>query len=257
MTLNRAICGRLALLALLAMSFQHAVSAADDDEGDPERLRMALFAAAADSDEARLDTLYNRHHATIVENFSSWRKGPIALGADPAAARRYDESLRAIARHFARRGDRTLIGVLEGTAERAKMLGWMRSYNDARVLLGKDQCEKVIAILDPVADEMNDWMGGSVEALAQRVRGTLGSCHTRLQDFDAALKWTYSAYELSVKNEDSEGIITYSGNMAAIYRTMGDEKRFHDWLDATVGLMESAGREAEASALRAEHRLYD
>lgn len=242
-----------ALLAACIAGLLQAALAADEYDGNPDALRAALLGAAAAGDQERLDALCVAHRSTIYAHFESWRTIPVEFRDVPGAVDRYQNGLRAIARHFARQGDRTLIGVFEATAARAKMLGWLRSYNDAEFLLSQARCAQAVAILQTLVGEMSDWTGTSVSALASRVRGTLGVCYRRLQDYANALKWTYSAYQLSVKLEDTDGIITYSGDMAEIYRRQGDDERFREWVDATAGVMESAGRDAEARALRAEH----
>ena len=133
----------------------------------------------------------------------------------------------------------------------------MRSYSDAQLLLSENRCAEVIAILNPLVDEMRSWTGTSIEQLAVRVSDTLGNCYRQLKDFDSALKWTYAAYELCVKNEDTDGIIAHSGSMSEIFRNQGNDEQFRDWMDATISLLESAGREDEARALRAKHALDD
>ena len=253
MTLNRASWLGWVLVALIMTSLPQRTLPVDEYDANPDALRVDLFNAAVAGDQTLFDSLCRQHASTISKNFESWRKIPAELRADPAEVERYGEHLLAIASYFARRGDRTLIGVFEGTAAKAKMLGWMRNYADAELSLSENRCAEAIAILTPVVDEMRGWMGTSIESLAVRVSGILGNCYRRLQDFDSALKWTYSAYELCVKNEDTDGIITYSGHMAEIYLSRGDDEQFRDWLDATLGVMESAGRDDEARALRAEH----
>ena len=253
MKINMASYLRWAMLVVCAVISHRAALAVSNFDADPGALRVALFNAAASSDQALVDRLCSEHESTIFESFKSWRMIPDGLRGDPAAVKRYGEGLLAIATHFERRGNRTLIGILVGHGGNNKMLAWMRIYNDAELLLDQNRCPEVIADLEPIADEMDGWIGTSIESLAPRVHGMLGVCHSRLKNYEKALKWTYSAYELCVKFADTDGIIAYSSNMAEIYRTQGDDGQSREWLDATAGVMESAGREAEARALRADH----
>lgn len=154
MTMNQPSWVGLVLAALITISLQQNALSTDDYDADPDALRIALFNAATAGDQTLFDSLCDEYASTISRDFESWRNLTSEPREDPTAVKRHHEHLSAIARHFAGRGDRTLIGMLEGTAAKAKMLGWMRSYSDAESLRRDNQCEKAIAILVPVVEEM-------------------------------------------------------------------------------------------------------
>ena len=239
------------LLAILILTEPNAISASHYDT-DPEALRAALLDAAA-NDQNLLEHLCRQYKATVVNHFEAWRRIPEEFRGDEELMKRYGEALYVIAPHFETEGDRTLIGLLEGNADRNKMMNWGRIYNDAELLVDQNRCAEAIAVFAPIVDDTPLWAGTPIEPLAARVHGILGLCHAQLGDQEKALEWTYSAYELCVKRKDTDGIIAYSGNLAEIFRKLGDHTRFMDWLSATIGVMESAGRHDEARALKELH----
>ncbi len=242
---------KILLLAVLILAEPNAISASHYDR-DPDALRAALVDAAA-NDRKLLDQLCRQYKDTVVNHFEAWRRMPEEFRGDEEQMKRYGEALFAIASHFESEGDRTLIGLLEGRAERNKIMNWGRIYNDAELLVDQNRCAEAIAVLEPIVDDTPVWAGTPIEPLAARVHGILGLCHAKLGDQEKALKWTYSAYELCVKRKDTDGIIAYSGNLAEIFHKLGDHTRFMDWLDATIGVMEAAGRHDEARALKEQH----
>ena len=125
--------------------YRHADTTSEDDN--------EVIASAAISELGRLDICV----AAAGVSHAAYESGNLA--PDEELMKRYGEALFVIASHFETEGDRTLIGLLEGNADRNKMMNWGRIYNDAELLVDQNRCAEAIAVLAPIVDDTPLWAG--------------------------------------------------------------------------------------------------
>src|SRR5207244_12816618 len=92
---------------------------------DPAGLQRLLFEAVAAKDEAALEALCRRYEMQIVELFPSWKVVPPPLRDRPDEARRFIESVIAVARVFDEQLDQpSLFRSLMGDPRDNPLLRW-------------------------------------------------------------------------------------------------------------------------------------
>lgn len=218
-------------------------------------LREMLFDAAAAGDKAKFDRTCRLHRGRILHDFTTWRKAPEAVRANPEAVARYGQGLIAVAQWFSHNGAPQLWEVLQGKESDNPILHWQDRFVEADRLKTQGRFIEAIKALQDLAEDMSKCRGSAVDRLLPMVNGSLGECFFRKGDLDRAYEATRAALDGCQRGGDIDGLIVYCGNLAEICSVRGDADESRYWLILTTNAMIQTGKVEQAADLRQKHGL--
>jgi tetratricopeptide (TPR) repeat protein len=214
---------------------------------DPERLRAALFDAAAAGDRRRLEKFCRANRQAVLDNFAVWRKPPDALQGDKAGMQRYIHGLVSVAELFASRlGAPELFQRLTGAGQDNPLVRWQEQLARARKLMAELAYAEARDLLTDVLIDVRQLKGTGVDAYLPVTQGLLGECYVQTREAEKGLPHLEQALSLCKEHGDSAGILTYLNNLYEAHRYLGRAKSAADYARRLAEALENEGRGAEA-----------
>ncbi|MGN7159393.1 hypothetical protein [Sphingomonas sp. SAFR-052] len=182
-----------------------------------EALKIAAFRHAVGGDRTGLKQLLHGQADRIEALFATWRQVPAELRDNPSDIQDYGSCLVFIAEFLKDQGRpgpwESLMGEGPNGSPIEELSGRMEHAETLRVAgLFAEQ----IACLKAWMRDAEGLSGPWIDDLRAKVMGALGQAELTVGNLDGARDWTVHALETCEANGDSEGVRTYSTNLAII-----------------------------------------
>lgn len=216
---------------------------------DPERVRAALFEAAAKGDEDQLSALAEAHAALVLELFPGWRRVPSEVKVDPAQLDRWARGLIGVAVHFARRRGRPeLLKLLESGQN--PLSRWTDLLGQAQRLRSELELEEAATLLTDLLIDTRALTGDGADHFRAVTFGLLGDVYFQSGQADRALGPTGRALELCERRGDTQGVRTYVENLFEVHRWREEREAAGACAERLAGLHEGLDARWWASQAR-------
>jgi tetratricopeptide (TPR) repeat protein len=223
---------------------------------DPDELRRLLWETASRGDEAGLERLSRQHRATIVQHFPAWRKVPDEVRTDPARLEGYIQAMAAVGRLFAQRlGDPSLLQSLTGDPATNPLARWQQELEKAQKEMEELHYAETASRLADLLIDVRGLKGSGVDAYLPVTYGLLGECYFQTGQADKAVAPTEQAQALCRRSGDSEGTVTYLGNLYEIHRYRGAAAAAAETATELADCLEQQGQADEAARYRRQAEL--
>ncbi|OAI55212.1 hypothetical protein AYO44_00435 [Planctomycetaceae bacterium SCGC AG-212-F19] len=218
---------------------------------DPEQLKKLLFAAVWAGDQRQLAGLCRAHQDLIRTNFPQWRKVPEALRGQGPEMQRYAHALVTVAQHFAERlGKPDLLQLLVGSEESNPLHQWKERLEKARARMTEMQYAEAIQELSDALIDVRGLHGSGVDHFLPITYGYLGECYFDSAHAEKALAPFQQALALCEKQQDTDGIGAYLGNLYEAHRYLEQPEPAASYAARLADWYARAGKPKEADRFR-------
>jgi len=224
-------------------------------EFNEQDLKALMFEIIESSNEETLEQFCLEYKALILKNFHSWKNVPIHLRSNHNDVSQYANGLILIANIFESQGDSTLLDILEDkNNSNNPLLNWENIFEKADNCKSSGEYSQAITILEKLAVDMNNSKGSAVINYLPMVHGALGENYFRSGQYELAYDITHLALQECQKSGDSEGFISYGGNLCEICNKLNKFTEARNWIIIATNVMIQVGQIQEAVQLR---ELYE
>lgn len=189
----------------------------DEKSLSDDAVKMAAFRHAAAGDRTGLEQLLRGQTDRIEALFATWRQVPAELRDNTADIQDYGSRLVFIAEFLKDHGRPGPWESLMGKGPDGSLL------EELRARLEQTEALRVVGLFAEQIACLKAWMqdaegmsGPWIDDLRAKVMGALGQAELTVGNLCAARDWTIRALEACEANGDSEGVRTYSANLAIV-----------------------------------------
>jgi tetratricopeptide (TPR) repeat protein len=220
---------------------------------DPELTDIVLpmFDAFLDGDGETVAALADQHVATLGDAAEILARVPEPFRENADVAQAWVQFAVALAQRLAAGGDDRLLTRIMAPADNP-ILQWQTALGRAQELRDDGQFAESDAALAPAIAGLRTSQGSAVDSMLPKVLGIAGANAFDRGDTETALQLTDEALRECERTGDTEGVATYSQNLATIAAAATDGGSTVRQRLARAQQLHDAGRLDEARVLGEE-----
>ena len=214
-----------------------------------KELQHLLFNAVKSNNRKALNGLCRKHQKQIQDHFPEWKVAPKAY-RNEASAQHYVNMMVWVAEYFAKKGDNSLMEVLNLGEADDMFHRWGETLMHTGQLNEAGKHDEALSALKELQAELDPMMGSAKDQAMATLYGQMGQAYLGKGDPYEARPYLMQGYDLCQKTGNIQGLIMIIQDLAEVAALRGLSAEERHWRIVMTNILIQVGNKDGAIQVR-------